>query len=139
ALVGEATKLAPYLTADDKSYLAVVALGAATDTLDADGRTTATAEVPPELLAEVQASPAVGARIGAALAAEAARREQVPPVYSAIHVDGERSYERARAGEEVELAPRPVAVRRLALEGSAGPARISLDLTVSKGYYVRAL
>jgi tRNA pseudouridine55 synthase len=140
ALVGEGTKLAPYLTADDKSYLAVVAFGTATDTLDADGRPTVSAEVPPDLLAEIAAVPAPVPRIAAALAAEAARREQVPPVYSAIHVDGERSYDRARAGEVVDLAPRSVAVRHLVLDGpSPGEARISLDLTVSKGYYVRSL
>jgi tRNA pseudouridine55 synthase len=149
-LVGEATKLGPYLTAHDKGYLATVAFGSATDTLDAEGRVTRTAEVPAWLREELAALPAVGARLGEALAAEAARTEQVPPAYSAISVDGRRSYDRARAGEDVELAPRTVEVRALRiLEGAAPvPAPVPvpvpdpwlvLELEVSKGYYVRSL
>lgn len=146
-LVGEATKLAPYLTAHDKRYEARVVLGRATDTLDAEGETTAEAELPPDLVEELRqlSAGATGrARVEAALDAERARRIQVPPAFSAIKVHGERSYARARAGEEVELAPRPVEVRAMLLRAATPPCptalgAIELELAVSKGYYVRAL
>ena len=146
-LVGESTKLGPYLTADDKGYLAEVAFGRATDTLDAEGATTTTAAVPVWLGEEIAQSraPTDSPRVTAALAAELGRTEQVPPAFSAIHVDGRRSYDRARAGEVVELPPRPVLVRRLAVaEMEGNPAdraepRIQLEVDVAKGYYVRSL
>ncbi len=142
-LVGEATKLEPYLAADDKGYVARVSFGRATDTLDAEGRTTATGEVPEWLREEITGASA-GRRIAEAVAGEEARTEQVPPAYSAIHVDGRRSYERARAGEDVRLPPRPVAVRRLTvIDGGVpedgGDPWIAMRVEVSKGYYVRSL
>ncbi|HTN87108.1 MAG TPA: tRNA pseudouridine(55) synthase TruB, partial [Sorangium sp.] len=110
-LVGEATKLAPYLTAQDKRYTARVALGVGTDTLDADGDVTAAAPLPAWLDAELAALAAASGppgdaalaalapRIAAALDAERARRAQTPPAYSAIKVAGQRSYALARAGQ----------------------------------------
>jgi tRNA pseudouridine55 synthase len=127
-LVGEATKLAPYLTADDKAYEARVRLGEGTDTLDAEGTVVATAPVPDDL----------EARLDAALEAERARTEQVPPAYSAVHAGGTRAHELARRGEVVELAPRPVAVRSLERAALRSPD-VDLVLVVSKGYYVRSL
>lgn len=141
-LVGEATKLAPYLTAEDKRYEARVALGAATDTLDAEGEVTATGEVPGWLVAEIAEVAAGGAapRLAEVLAAEAARRAQVPPVYSAIHVGGRRSHALARAGAAVELEARPVEVRSIAIAGAtADPPALALAIDVTKGYYVRSL
>ncbi len=161
-LVGEATKLAPYLTAQDKRYTARVVLGVGTDTLDADGEITAAQPLPAwlddELGALAGAGGAPGAeavagaapRIAAALDAERARREQTPPAYSAIKVAGQRSYALARAGQAVDLAARAVEVRSLAGAGAsrggpatpsadAAPATLELELEVSKGYYVRSL
>jgi tRNA pseudouridine55 synthase len=133
-MVGEATKLQPWLTADDKGYRASVKLGIATDTLDAEGAVTAACELPPWCHDEAEAA----ARIERALDLERARSSQTPPAHSAIKVAGVASYRRARAGEAAELAPRPVAVRRLALVGRS-PDRLDLELDVAKGYYVRAL
>lgn len=147
-LVGEGTKLAPYLTAADKSYVARVAFGIGTATLDAEGAVVARADLPPALLAELHAlaadlGSAPDGLIAAALRAEAARTEQIPPVYSAISIDGERSHELARAGKEVEHLPRAVAVRShrlIAAHVAPGePPAIDLEITVSKGYYVRSL
>lgn len=163
-LVGEATKLAPFLTAHDKRYEATIALGVATTTLDAEGERTAEEEVPGRLLTELAAvaealgearpdeSGAATASIEerapllfAALAAESARTEQMPPAYSAIKIGGRRSYDLARAGEAIELAPRPIAVRALRPVGASaatdggGRPFIALDVDVSKGYYVRSL
>jgi len=124
--VDEATKLVPWLTADDKVYETTVRLGIETDTLDAEGRETRRLPVPAAL------------DLDAALARERARTEQVPPAYSAIRVDGRRSHERARAGEAIALAPRPVAVRSIELVGREGDELV-LRIEASKGYFVRSL
>jgi tRNA pseudouridine55 synthase len=124
--IGEATKLVPYLTASDKTYEATIQLGIETDTLDAEGKEISRAPIPSEL------------SLDEALEAERRRTKQIPPSISAIHVDGQRAHERARRGELVELEPRDVEVRSLDLV-RAHTDTIDLILTVSKGYYVRAL
>ncbi len=133
-LVGEGTKLVPFLTANDKRYRAEIQLGWSTDTLDSEGETLERSPLPSWWPHDA------GARMGAALENERARTEQLPPIYSAIKVRGRSAHARVRAGEHVELAPRPVAVRELEAVGELGEhGRFSLLLTVSKGYYVRAL
>ena len=143
-LVGEATKLGPYLTAQWKRYRARVPFGLATDTLDREGQETARADVPAwlrEELAAVAEGEPPGPRLAAAFSAELARVAQIPPAFSAIKVDGRRSYDRARKGEEVELPEREVTLRGLTAAG-ADPAgeqpSLDVDLDVSKGYYVRS-
>lgn len=141
-VLGEATKLSPWLTAQDKTYRATVALGVETDTLDADGVEVRRESLGPLLRAALGlslTSTPVPALL-AALDAERARAAQQPPAHSAIHLDGERAFARARRGEAVALPSRPVRVGRLDLVGcSVDPARVELVLEVSKGYYVRAL
>lgn len=129
-LVGQACKLSSYLTLDSKRYAAEVSFGRSTDTLDADGIT----------VDERQLEPGQPTRkdVEAALEAERARRQQVPPVVSAIKVDGHRSYALARRGAAPELAPRPVVVHELELHELAPPL-LRCELLVSKGYYVRSL
>ncbi len=129
-LLGEARKLSGYLTLDDKRYRAVVALGRSTDTLDAEGRTTREWE-PGSPLPDRDT-------VLAALAAEKERREQLPPAFSAIKVDGQRAHRKSRRGEAVRLEPRPTRVEELELVELDG-ANLVLEMTVSKGYYVRAL
>jgi tRNA pseudouridine55 synthase len=139
--VGEATKLVPWLTAHDKGYEATVALGIETDTLDAEGaevRRVAPSVALCEALAarDVETWPA----LRAALEDERARTLQTPPAYSAIRTGGERAHARARRGERLELAPRPVVVHRLrVVDASAEPPSLQVSLDVGKGYYVRAL
>jgi tRNA pseudouridine55 synthase len=129
-LVGQATKLSAYLTADSKRYAAEIHFGRATDTLDADGQTIAEAELRPEQLAfDV---------VEGALADERRRTEQTPPVVSAIKVDGVRSYALARRGDAPELAGRAVRVLELTLR-ELEPPKMRCELLVSKGYYVRSL
>jgi tRNA pseudouridine55 synthase len=132
-MIGEATKLGPYLTAEDKRYRAELLLGRGTDTLDAEGATTEEAPLPSWW------NEARDMRVEAALVAERARTEQQPPVYSAIKVDGESAHALARRGEAPELAPRPVAVAKLELLETSDAGRLALELDVSKGYYVRSL
>jgi tRNA pseudouridine55 synthase len=129
-LVGEATKLSAYLTLESKAYLAEVSFGRSTDSLDADGETLEERPVPPGTLTPEA--------VAAALAAERERIEQIPPAVSAIQVDGERSHRLARRGTPPVLPPRPVRVRALTLT-SLGEDRLTLEVAVSKGYYVRSL
>jgi tRNA pseudouridine55 synthase len=129
-LVGEATKLSSYLTLETKSYRAEVRFGLATDTLDIEGHVEREAPLPPGALARNA--------VLAALSAERERTEQLPPVISAIQVGGERAHRLARRGEPPTLLPRAVRVARLELS-AVREDRIELEVTASKGYYVRAL
>lgn len=163
-LVGEGTKLAPFLTAHDKSYLATVAFGASTTTLDAEGEVTRHEDPPAWLRDELLAAEELRARragerstgpsadedlaraaprLHAALEAELARTEQAPPAFSAIKIGGRRSYDIARAGDDPELALRSVSARSIELaegtDATGSSPRLALSLRVSKGYYVRSL
>ena len=129
--LGRATRLLPFLPTEPKRYLATVAFGAETDTLDAAGTVTATA-----------AADAVDeAALRAAMAGFVGPQEQVPPMVSAIKVGGERLYAKARRGEQVERAPRPIVVHALELLGfSAGERPLAtVEVVCSGGTYVRSL
>jgi tRNA pseudouridine55 synthase len=131
--VGEAVKLQQWLAGADKSYEAVVAFGAATDTEDASGRVVARADP-----AGLEAG-----RVREALARLTGEIEQVPPMFSAVRVGGRRLHEAARAGEEVERAPRRVVVHALELRDLEAPrdglVRAHLAVRCGKGTYVRTL
>lgn len=126
--LGEATKLAGFLTEGDKAYDAVVRLGMVTDTQDVTGRVLSTAEVPP-LTTE---------RLEAALQPFRGTFLQTPPMFSAVKVGGKRLYERARAGETVERTPREVTVHALVLRDFSA-TECTLSVRCSKGFFVRAL
>ena len=132
-MLGEATKLAPWLTRDDKHYRASVRLGIGTTTLDAEGEVTARGPLPAWWTTDE-----ADERIASALAVERARSEQLPPVFSAIKVAGRPAHARTRAGEEVTLAARRVEVHAIEVV-ARGADTLELELAVSKGYYVRAL
>lgn len=126
--VGEATRLATFLTEGDKEYEGVVRFGERTDTLDAAGTVVETRD----------ASALTRARVEAAVQGLLGERQQVPPMYSALKVGGRRLYELARQGEEVERAARAIrvdAARLLAWE----PPEATLLLRCTKGTYVRSL
>ncbi len=128
-LLGEATKLSPYVAGATKIYEATLNFGYSTATLDADGAETARSELRPGWLTP----PA----IERALELERQRTEQVPPAYSAIKLAGQKAYAMARRGETPELLPRPIAVHELELlDLNDNQARVRLR--VSKGYYVRS-
>ena len=95
--LGEATKTVPFITDALKCYRFMVRLGQATTTDDAEGAIIATSEQRP-----------TDAEIDAALVAFRGDIQQVPPQFSAVKVDGERAYDIARAGDEMELAARPL-------------------------------
>jgi len=126
--VGAATKIAGYLTEEDKEYEAGFAFGVATDTGDATGK-------PVE---ERPGAAATETAVAEALAALVGTFDQVPPAYSAVKVGGVRSYALARKGKEVPLAARRVTVREARLI-AYGPEGFRAFLAVSKGFYVRSL
>lgn len=130
--VNRATRLLTYLVGADKEYTATIRLGAATVTDDAEGEvvsTASTAHITVEAVAGVM-EPLRG------------EIQQVPSTVSAIKVDGQRAYARARAGEEVELKARPVVVSTFELlESRRDGDFLDLDVRVvcSSGTYIRAL
>jgi tRNA pseudouridine55 synthase len=132
--LGDALKLQRWLADGDKTYLATVAFGAATTTEDAEGTVLARGD-PSGLSAET---------IRAALPALTGEIDQVPPMYSAVRVDGRRLHEAARAGETVERVARRVSVHALDL-GEVGPVgadglrRAELVVRCGKGTFVRTL
>jgi tRNA pseudouridine55 synthase len=127
--VGEATKLTPYLSADDKEYFASITLGCETDTLDAEGKEVKRLPVPARLT-----------RDDVERAARAFRGpfKQKPPAVSAIKQAGVRMYAKARRGEAVDVPQRDVVVHELTV-GEVKEGRIELIVRCSKGFYVRAL
>jgi tRNA pseudouridine55 synthase len=126
--LGEATKIAGLLLAEDKAYDATALLGVETDTLDVSGKR----------LAERDAGGVSQAQLEAVLLELHGRQLQAPPAYSAIRSGGERAYERARRGEEVELAPREITVHRCSVR-RWDPPRAELHFECSKGTYIRSL
>ncbi|MBW2464106.1 MAG: tRNA pseudouridine(55) synthase TruB [Deltaproteobacteria bacterium] len=126
--VGEGTKLVAYLTADDKEYEATLTLGAATDSLDADGKVVAEAPVPELSLDSV--AEAAQTFVGAG--------KQLPPKFSAIKVGGRPLYDRARKGEEVEVPERDVFVHSLDVTRAEGD-QVDFRVRAAKGFYVRSL
>lgn len=128
--LGEATKIAGYLLAEDKTYEAELELGVTTDTLDRDGQVL---ERAPEAAARV-----TEAALRALMAELVGPGEQVPPMYSALKHQGKRLHELARAGETVERAPRPIHIHALDLMAFE-PPRARFRVHCSKGTYVRTL
>ncbi len=129
--IGRATKLVPYLQASQKTYDARMRLGRTTTTLDNEGEETS----------RTDASAVTEAQLCEALKSFVGDIEQVPPMVSAVKVDGERLYEKARRGEEVERKARPVTIHDIVLAdfipGEAAEA--SFLVTCSSGTYVRTL
>ncbi|MDF0541488.1 tRNA pseudouridine(55) synthase TruB [Sphingobium sp. H39-3-25] len=133
--IGEATKLAGRMLDSDKIYAFTIGFGVQTDTLDMEGAEVATSAHRPTL-----------AEVEALLPRFTGPIEQAPPAYSAIKVDGQRAYDRARAGEEVEMKLRSVTIHSLLVRhphagGNDGDSidDITLIAHVSKGTYIRSL
>lgn len=126
--VGEATRVAEYLSAGGKTYLAAVLLGATTETDDTDGWT----------IAERDASAISREMVEALLPRFTGTISQIPPAYSAIHIDGVRAYALARAGETVAVPSRTVTVHRLSLVAWEPPVAW-LVVDCGAGTYIRAI
>ena len=128
---GEATKFSQFLLDADKGYESTFVLGVGTETADADGAVIAQASA--AHLSEDQVTRAMETLTGAI--------EQVPPMYSALKVDGQPLYKRARAGEQVERAARPVDIYRFELLSCelSEQVRLTVRVQCSKGTYIRTL
>ena len=131
--VGSATRLLGHVGGHDKTYEATIRFGQATVTDDREG----------EVLATASTAQVDDAALRDALAAQTGPLQQVPSSVSAVKVEGRRSYDRVRAGEAVELAPRSVTVHRLDVHGIRRPEPdlVDVDVTVActAGTYIRAI
>ena len=126
--LGRATRAVEFSTDSNKEYLAGLKLGVVTNTQDTTGEILE--EHPVELTA---------AKVAAILPRFVGPMEQIPPMFSAIKKDGQKLYELARKGVEVERKPRPITIFSLTLEGQAGMDEFLLRVKCSKGTYVRTL
>ncbi|MFH1811863.1 MAG: tRNA pseudouridine(55) synthase TruB [Pseudomonadota bacterium] len=127
-VVGQSTRLASHASDEDKVYHCTCQLGLTTDSDDVDG----------EVLERHDASAVRDDAIEAALGSLRGLIQQVPPSYSAVHVDGERAHARSRRGEKVQLAAREIQVHRLVCVARRDD-EVELEIAVSKGGYVRSL
>ena len=127
-LIGPAVRLSEFVSAEDKRYQATIHLGSSTDTYDAEG-VTSQPEVPVDVSREAFTE---------LLQQFIGEIEQIPPPYSAVKVQGERAYNMARRGEQVDLAPRIIHVHSLDLLEWA-PPEVVIDVHCSSGTYVRSL
>lgn len=125
--VGRATRAVEFAEGHDKRYIAALRLGTVTDTQDIWGRVLETRE---HRVAERELDSALSRFIG--------RTEQIPPMYSAVRVNGQRLYDIARRGGEVERRPRPISIERIDVIGRDGDDFL-LDICCSKGTYIRTL
>jgi len=131
-LVGPATRLEPYLSSAEKSYVAEITFGSSTDTDDAEGAATAHAAIPANIADAGFARSVLSGFLGESM--------QQPPAYSAIKVGGVTAHRAARAGNSLELQPRQIAVtcaELISIEPATNSWRV--DFTVSKGTYIRSL
>ena len=126
--LGEATKTVPYITDALKAYEFTVRFGQATRTDDAEGEVIAASDLRPS---DDEIKEALHRFVGDIM--------QIPPQYSAVKIDGERAYKRARDGEEMELAARPLYVDELTLLDRPDPDHAVLQLVCGKGGYVRSI
>jgi len=127
--LGGATRVVEYLSESGKAYRATITFGVETTTYDAEGDIVATLPLPPELDA---------AAIAAILPNFTGTIMQTPPIYSALKRDGKKLYELARAGIEVEIAPRPIRIDALRIVQWDAPTLV-LDIECGKGTYIRSL
>jgi len=126
--LGEATKTVPYITDAMKAYRFCVRLGAATNTDDTEGEVTDTSDARPT---DDEIKAALGQFVGDIM--------QVPPKFSAVKIDGERAYKRARSDEDFEIAARPLYVEELLMAERPDADHVILEMTCGKGGYVRSI
>lgn len=126
--VGQGTRVAEYLSESGKTYTADIFFGVVTDTYDAEGSIVRTASTESLTLEQIQE----------ALTGFLGPQMQMPPLYSAIKLQGQPAYKRMRAGEEVMLEPRPIVLSQLDILAWQ-PPHLTLAIECSKGTYIRSL
>lgn len=126
--LGRATKVCELLTDKDKTYRAVLLLGKTTDTQDTTGEVLSEAST--EHLTEAQVEEAIMSFVG--------EYEQIPPMYSAVKIEGKKLYELAREGKTVERKSRKVCIHSIKIAEMDLP-KIEIEVRCSKGTYIRTL
>lgn len=126
-LIGRATRLTSFILESDKRYIATVRLGITTDTLDITGTVLSESKV---CVTREELEKVLDSFLGEYM--------QMPPMYSAIRINGQRLYDLARKGEEAERSARLVKIKELQLLEFDG-VNFKIDVTVSKGTYIRSL
>jgi len=126
--LGPATRLADYVQQQTKSYRAGITLGAVSNTHDIQGEITENPDAVPVDIEDVTS----------VLETFVGRIDQVPPAHSAVHVDGRRAYDLARAGHELDLPARKVNVYRIDLGAYQYP-NLTIDVSCGAGTYIRSL
>ena len=128
-LVGKATKISKYLIEHDKTYIATIKLGEKTDTGDNEGQVIEEKLVPTDLKEE---------DINNVLQIFFGKQKQVPPMYSAIKINGKKLYEYAREGKEVKIEAREIEIYKIQLLEYKN-SKIKFEVECSKGTYIRTL
>ena len=131
-LIGKGTLLSKYLINHDKKYIVELQLGIKTDTADSEGKIIEEQTVDKEILSKENIVKTLKTFIG--------KQEQVPPIYSAIKVNGKKLYEYARKGQQVELKPRQIEIYNIDLiDYSPEEKQIKFEVFCGKGTYIRSL
>lgn len=126
--LGEATKTVPFMMEAQKIYRFTVHWGISTDSVDREGEIVARSDVRPSVEA-----------VRAALPVFVGEIDQVPPAFSAVRVDGQRAYDLAREGVEVELQARRVTIHEAAVTAAPDADHVEISIRTGKGVYVRSL
>ena len=127
--LGKATKLADYIAAETKAYSTTIVLGSNTTTQDSTGEIVETFSVPTYSQQDIEN----------VLNSFKGECKQIPPMYSAIKINGRKLYDLARKGEEVERKARDIFIYDITLKQFLPPDRIEIDVICSKGTYIRTL
>ncbi len=131
-LIGKGTQCSKYLINHDKIYNVTLQLGEKTDTADSEGKVIETKEVKEKTLKKEN--------IEKILEKFKGKQEQIPPIYSAIKVNGKKLYEYARKGQEVEIKPRKIEIYNIELLNiKEKQKQIEFQVSCSKGTYIRSL
>ena len=131
-LIGKGTLCSKYLIEHDKTYKATLKLGIETDTKDLEGRVIQEQAVDIKILEKSNVENILKSFVG--------KQEQIPPIYSAIKVDGKKLYEYAREGKEVRIQPRTIEIYDMNLEKiDRDNKEIVFKVSCSKGTYIRSL
>ena len=131
-LVGKGTLASKYLINHDKKYIVELQLGTKTDTADGEGRIVKQQPVNKEILTTKNIEKILQSFVG--------KQEQIPPIYSAIKINGKKLYEYARKGQEIELKPRKVEIYNIKLINySVEEKQIKFEVFCGKGTYIRSL
>lgn len=131
-LVGKATQISKYLMNHDKTYIATLKLGIKTDTADGEGNIIEEQDVSKFSIRKEPIEKALKSMIG--------KQEQVPPMYSAIKVNGKKLYEYARKGKQVELKARKIEIYDIKLlEYNSQESEVVFEIACSKGTYIRTV